>query len=288
MVGTLAEERTMTFAPCLPRRLALSIALIVASCIGPAKAEPRVAVPKVLQALQDRGVLVTRRFAAAGGLTGWVIEREGHRMVVYTTSDQQYLLVGALLNASGRDLTKAYARVHGGQPDLRALYTQLGRSVYVVDGPTHPKAVIYAFMDPNCVYCHFAWEAMRPYVRAGLQMRWIPVGILKPSSGPKAATILAATSPRQALSMNERRFDLRHESGGIVPAMSIEPRVHSALEGNLELMQRFGLDRTPAFVWKRSDGELEVKAGMPPLAALPAMTSLPVQPEPDPELQRFR
>ena len=278
----------MTFAPSLPRRLALCIVLTAASSIGLAKAEPRLDVPKVLQTLQDRGVLVTRRFVAVGGLTGWVIERDGHRMVVYTTSDQQYVLVGALLNAAGTDLTKAYAVHQELQPDLRALWAQLPKSAHVVDGPERPKAVIYAFMDPNCIYCHFAWEALRPYVRAGLQVRWIPVGFLKPSSGPRAATIISAASPTQALAVNEGRFDLRHEAGGIAPAVSIAPRVRAALAGNLRLMQRFGLDRTPAFVWRRADGALEVKAGMPPLAALPAMTSLPIQPERDPELLRFR
>jgi thiol:disulfide interchange protein DsbG len=50
----------------------------------------------------------------------------------------------------------------------------------------------------------------------------------------------------------------------------------------------FGVNGTPAFVWKSADGKVQAKAGMPPLSELPAITSLPEQPEPDHELDRFR
>jgi hypothetical protein len=53
--------------------------------------------------------------------------------------------------------------------------------------------LVYIFFDPNCPFCHKLYQEARPWVgRDGLQLRWIPVGILMPSSAGKAAAILEA------------------------------------------------------------------------------------------------
>jgi hypothetical protein len=54
------------------------------------------------------------------------------------------------------------------------------------------KSTIYVFMDPNCIFCHYAWKAFQPYEAAGLQVHWIPMGFLKPDSAGKAAALLQA------------------------------------------------------------------------------------------------
>jgi len=66
-----------------------------------------------------------------------------------------------------------------------------------------------------------------------------------------------------------------------------EPVPYS-LTANRSLTDAFGVNGTPAFVWKSADEKVQATAGMPPLSELPAITSLPEQPEPDHELDRFR
>lgn len=244
--------------------------------------------PKPLQTITERGVSVVRTFPAESGLTGWIIKRDNRQMIVYTTSDKQHLLVGELLDDSGHDLTARYASMYVLKPDVDSLYNQLEKANYISDGAASAKSTVYVFMDPNCVFCHFAWLALRPYVKAGVQVRWIPVNVVKPSSALRAAAILTAQSPFKALEYNEGHFALSSEDGGISPAIKVDPAIMSSLTANRSLMDAFGVNGTPAFVWKSADGKVQAKAGMPPLSELPAITSLPEQPEPDHELDRFR
>src|SRR5580698_3040556 len=71
---------------------------------------------------------------------------------------------------------------------------QLQQTSVIVEGATGDKvkSTIYVFMDPNCIFCHYAWEAFQPYEAVGLQVRWIPLGFLKADSQGKAAALFDA------------------------------------------------------------------------------------------------
>jgi thiol:disulfide interchange protein DsbG len=251
-------------------------------------AAPVSTLPAPIQALAARGILVGKSFSAEAGLTGWVVTREGRNAIVYTTPDKQHLIVGSLVDANGRDLTPVYAAAYVLKPDLASLYKQLDGTRYVMQGAPASKNVIYVFFDPNCVYCHFAWKALQPYVKAGLQVRWVPVGFLKPTSAPRAAAILEAKAPMQALEFNEERFVSATEDGGIIPVSTMKPETSRTLTANRALMDAFGSNGTPAIVWRDNHGVVQAKSGMPPLSELSAMTGLPEQPETDRDLDRFR
>jgi len=251
-------------------------------------AAPVSTLPASIQALAARGILVGKSFSAEAGLTGWVVTRDGRNGIVYTTPDKQHLIVGSLVNANGRDLTPVYAAAYVPKPDLASLYKPLDGARYVMQGAVTSKNVIYVFFDPNCVYCRFAWKALQPYVKAGLQVRWVPVGFLKPTSAPRAAAILEAKAPVQALEFNEERFVPATEDGGIVPVSTMKPETSRTLTANRTLMDAFGSNGTPAIVWRDSHGVVQAQSGMPPLSELSAMTGLPEQPETDRVLDRFR
>jgi thiol:disulfide interchange protein DsbG len=251
-------------------------------------AAPASTLPAPVQALAARGILVGKSFTAEAGLTGWVVTRQGRTGIVYTTPDKQHLIVGSLVDANGRDLTPVYAATYVPKPDLGSLYKQLDGARYVAQGTAASKNVIYVFFDPNCVFCHFAWRALQPYVKAGLQVRWVPVGFLKPTSAPRAAAILEAKAPVQALQFNEEHFVPATEDGGIIPVSTMNPETLRTLTINRALMDAFGSDGTPTIVWKDRHGEVQAKSGMPPLSELSAMTGLPEQPETDRDLDRFR
>jgi thiol:disulfide interchange protein DsbG len=167
-------------------------------------------------------------------------------------------------------------------PGHSMAWSEFAKTTYVVSGMReHPKSVIYAFFDPNCGYCHFLWLALRPYEAAGLQVRWVPVGILGEDSLIKAAAVIDGGDPvLTELQENfEGRFQMRF---GVTGALKTQ------LDDNLELMHAAQVHGTPGIFYKDSAGHVMKCSGMPKLRALPAITGLPIQPEPDPRLNRFR
>lgn len=171
--------------------------------------------------------------------------------------------------------------------ELPALFAALEKSAAVVEGPAAAKRTLYVFFDANCWYCHLTWKALRPYVAAGLEVRWVPVAYQKDSSTTKAAAIMQAGDRAAALRENETRYRAESYDGGIAPAKPTKA-TEALLEANNALMDRFGVSGTPGLVWRDDKGRVRVRIGMPRLSQLPAITGLPPQKNDDPELAKFR
>ena len=171
--------------------------------------------------------------------------------------------------------------------ELPKLYSAIEKADAVVEGAASQKRVVYVFFDANCWYCHLTWKALQPYVKAGLQVRWVPVAYQKDSSTGKAAAIMQAKDRVAAMRENESKYRADSYDGGIDPA---EPskKVATLLDDNFFLMDRFGVSGTPGLVWKDGRGRVRVLTGMPRLSQLPAITGLPEQKIDDPELDKFR
>jgi thiol:disulfide interchange protein DsbG len=147
--------------------------------------------------------------------------------------------------------------------------------------------VLYVFVDPNCPFCHFTWMALQPYEKAGLQVRWIPVAMLGPTSMPKAIEVMAAKDKTAAFRKMEEN---QGKSWAPSPSSSESSNqaVAAQIRANGELMERFGIAGTPGVVWKDRQGKVNVKGGMPRLSELAAITGLPEQKIDDPALAKFR
>lgn len=225
-------------------------------------------------------------FSAASGLTGWVMRgTDGKYVVVYTTPDGKTLLIGELVSSDGDNLSDLYAERYVPSPDLTALWAQLEHSSFVIAGAKEAsKSTIYVIMDPNCIFCHMLWIALKPYEAAGLQVRWIPVGFLHQDSSAKAAAILKGGEP--VLQQCQQHFDLRTESGGSA-GIDITPELRAKLQANLELMSQARVRGTPGIFYKDASGHVLRRDGMPSMSELPTITGLPAQPETDPALARF-
>jgi thiol:disulfide interchange protein DsbG len=263
---------------------ALTLSLLSAISIN-AQAED---IPKQIQGIINSGATVVKTFPAASQMKGWVISKDGSYMIIYSSADNQTLFAGDLINASGVNLTEKYADQYIPKPDLAPLYAALEKSTYITEGEQKsPKSVVYAFFDPNCPFCHFAWKAFQYYEAVGLQVRWIPVAYLMESSTGKAVAILQAKNRLAAFTENEQKYNLKNHEGGIKPA---KPSSASAklLQDNSEFMHTLGITGTPAIVWKDAQGKIKIKGGMPLLHELPGITGLPEQTINDPELARFR
>jgi len=211
---------------------------------------------------------------------------DGKYMVAYTTSDGQTLVVGELISSSGQNLSELYADRYVPSPELTAVWADLEKASVVVTGPKErSKSFIYVIMDPNCIFCHLLWIALKPYETAGLQIRWVPVGFLHEDSAAKAAAILEGGEP--AMEQNQQHFDVKTESGGI-KGIAVTPELQMKLESNLDIMEQARVRGTPGIFYKNSAGHVVRRDGMPSMSELPIITGMPAQPESDPQLDQFR
>ncbi|MFM0736480.1 thioredoxin fold domain-containing protein [Paraburkholderia xenovorans] len=178
------------------------------------------------------------------------------------------------------------------EPNYLAASTMpaLNNASAIVEGASGKdvKSTIYVFMDPNCIFCHYAWEALQPYEAAGLQVHWIPLGFLKPDSMGKAAALLQSQNGPQLMRVLETRFSEKNESGGIDPLRDIPFATQMKINSNAQLFKKLGFDGTPTIIYMTSTGKWADVSGLPPLTSLPEILRLPEQPENEPNLQRFR
>lgn len=247
---------------------------------------PTQTTPPALQPALRHGFRVTRSFSAASGLTGWVLlGRDKKYAVVYTTPDGQTLLLGDLISSTGENLSDLYTQRYAPPPDLTPLWAEFEKSNVVIAGAKDgSKSAIYVIMDPNCIFCHMLWIALKPYEAKGLQVRWIPVGFLHEDSSAKAAAILKGGEP--ALEQSQQHFDVKAESGGIA-GIDITPDLRAKLDSNLQVMRLAGVQGTPGIFYKDGAGHVLRREGMPSMSELPSITGLPAQPETDPQLAQF-
>jgi thiol:disulfide interchange protein DsbG len=173
-------------------------------------------------------------------------------------------------------------------PDYASLFTRLEQADAVVEGARPAKSLLYVLFDANCYYCQLTWKALQAYETAGLQVHWVPVAFQQASSVGRAAAIMQAANRGAALRENETGYKVAQFDGGIKPLDKTPPELAARFEANTRLMRGFGAPGTPVLIWKDGGGRVHTKIGMPRLSELPEITRLPLQPNGDPELAKYR
>ena len=129
--------------------------------------------------------------------------------------------------------------------------------------------VLYAFVDPNCIFCHRLYQEVRENLgalrKAGVRVEYVPVAILKQSSIQKAALEIAGGW--QALRKDEDHFNVDTEEGGL-PDQGASHLNISLANANTQWMQKISLANdiavaTPLLVWKAGDGHVYYLSGYP-------------------------
>ncbi|GAB3630175.1 thiol:disulfide interchange protein DsbG [Pandoraea terrae] len=215
--------------------------------------------PPVLAALESRGVSNLHEFKVNGGLRGFAGVAGQNPVAVYVTKDGD-VIIGARVDRNGEPMdTKVVDELVAGLMG-NAAWRQLESARWIRDGREDAPRTVYVITDPNCPWCHRLWEAARPWVQSGkVQLRELLVGVIRPDSEGKAATILSSSNPSAALEQNERDFD----KGGVSPATTVSDDVKRTLSGNLKLMEGLGFQGTPGVIYKSADGKVEMLSGFP-------------------------
>jgi thiol:disulfide interchange protein DsbG len=171
---------------------------------------------------------------------------------------------GNLSAAAAENPAKAEARHQA----AAAMLADIKQTTWIRDGKS--AHVLYVFFDPNCPYCHKVFEMLRPQVQRGeVELRWVVIGKLMATSTGKAAAMLEAKDPTEALYRNERGFSQETGSfGGIEEEPAPRPETLRRLNANLDLLNRSGYDAVPALLFRTKDGKAEFIRGAPPAAFL--------------------
>lgn len=247
--------------------------------------------PVIKKLVAQQGARILDRFEAPGGLTAYGAQVGGRSLILYVTPDGKHFLVGALFDEQGKNLTTEQIAKYVTGPVLDGAWAKLEQANWFATGAKDPKTIIYEVDDPNCPFCHLFWLANQPYLKEGLQIRHILVGIVTDSSRAKAAAILESPDPGAAFNKNERDYNVKgpeNDAGAIAPLKNPSKQTLSKLDANYRLMQELGVRGTPGIFLKDKDGKVQRIDGLPKLSELPKLYGLPAQPITNPLLQRWK
>lgn len=272
-----------------------AVAMAAASLGVHAKSEPLKPytgpLPAALQYAKTAGGLeVFKKFPAAGGLEGWVVQDKstGKQLVVYATKDGEALVAGMLMDKSGKNLSQVYAEEHIPAPDYSEVLSEFVKdSASVLVGNLKAKAEITVLFDANCGFCKVMHKLVQPAVEAGeLKVRYVPVAILGADSDIKGAGLLAAKNPGEAMDA----------AAAGKATTSADKALVAKVKKNTDLMKKHGFSGTPVVLYQGKDpaskGEdtVFVSNGVPAVSELFGRLGISGQTEKlknDPALARF-
>ena len=236
-------------------------ALISAAFLFSATAHASGGHSEIIKQVTDRSLKVVSSFKAVDGMTGYVLDSKGSPVTIYVTRDGEHAFVGTLIDKNGANLSAPKVQELFINAQNKQAWSRLEESHWIQDGDPNAEILVYAFVDPNCPYCHRFRTAAAPWINAGkVQIRHIVVGVLARDSVAKASTILASKKPHGALIRTFETF----RSGGIVPVHDASERGKSGVEANNRLMSELGVSATPGIYYKDGNGNVKMRLGLPP------------------------
>jgi thiol:disulfide interchange protein DsbG len=234
--------------------------LLLALLITPAVAGQ---LPPELQKIENSGGKVLRSFPAPEGMTGWVLNVNGHYIIVYSLPGGRYVMSGALVGPDGNNLTQQYMQQYVPKPDFAKAVALLRRDPNLVTEGAADAPEIFVYADANCIYCNLLWTDLRPYVQHDkVRVHWVMVSILKATSAGRATAILAARDRVAALSQDEIHFDKEHEEGGIAAISPVSADVQKLLQAHAQQMSELGGTGTP-MILLHTKGKWDAYYGSP-------------------------
>jgi thiol:disulfide interchange protein DsbG len=258
--------------------------LAVCGAVVPAWAQDSTpAMPKPLQTLADQGAQV-RYMGKDHGMDAWLSIQRGQEQYFYVTAKGDAMIMGLMFETeTGRlvtiDQIQKIQKESGGVLDLfsatrpeepqtataavqnsmelktpaEKLMEDVESSNFLTLG-NEGAPVVYAFIDPQCPYCHsFIQDLRTNYLNNGLvQLRMIPVGFREVTKA-QAAFMLGAPDATA-------RF-MRHIDGD-KSALPVSYDINQqGVERNMAIMQAWKLNVTPLIIYRAGNGEVKIIQG---------------------------
>ena len=217
----------------------------------------------VAAATNGQGQVVKSFKGPDPNIEGIVVHLANGQRVVGWVVDGKYLAAGSLFDTKGQNLTVRSAQDIGLAPKPAAASDVARKAVKAAGFEIGAKGpLLIEFADPNCIWCHKLYGALKPLIVDGkVRVRIIPVGVIKPSSVAKAVAVMDSAHPQLAWALNQSKFNTSDEEGGIQPAdLTKSGPMVASIEANNALMQSSGSTATPTLVYCNSKRQVQVLA----------------------------
>lgn len=220
---------------------------------------------KLLTKITHNKIKILNTFnSGVKGLTGFVIQSNtslAKPIIIYVNRTADYAVLGPIIDKDGKNITYKNIIKYISPLIIQKAYYDLNTTFSFLDGADTAPHKLTILIDPNCVYCHQLYMQLAPFVKKNnLAVKWIIMGFLKPTSLGKAAAILSSNDPAKALMMDETKFDLQNEAGGIHPAGKISEKIKQKLSKNLAYLEEHRFVGTPVIIFK-SSGKVKIIPG---------------------------
>jgi thiol:disulfide interchange protein DsbG len=160
----------------------------------------------------------------------------------------------------------------GRKPNGVEAYGIASRGTGFTVGAMMAANTVYVFFDSTCPHCAELWQSSQPLL-GKLKMVWMPIGLLRPQSGPQGAAILAAPDPVKA--MNEHEASVLQRGGGISVPASLPDDVVQKVKDNTELFRQLQAESVPLIVYRNAQsGQHGMHAGAVDTATLAALAGV--------------
>lgn len=224
--------------------------------------------PAPVKAIEKQGITIIKPFDAPGGMKGYLGKYQDMGVAIYVTPDGKHAISGYLYDEKGQNLSEQLFQKEIYTPAGQAMWKQMEKSHWLLDGKKEAPRVLYVFADPFCPYCKQFWQQARPWVESGkVQIRTLLVGVIKPESPATAAAILATNDPAKTW------HDYEQSAGKQMPTMPPTPDADAmrSLNENQRLMDALGANVTPAIYYMNKEGQLQQVVGLPDAEKLAIM-----------------
>ena len=230
---------------------------------------------KLINTITKNQVKILNSFSAVTGMRGYVVAPKqdgGQKMIIYVGGDGDFAFFGNIISAEGKNLSKAYQEKYIVSMQAVEAYPDLAATNYFTQGSDSAPHKAYILMDPNCGYCHKLYFDLKPLVKANkIQIRWVPVGIMRQDSLAKVAKLLSAKNSAQALKwldQGEISFNNATEESGVTPLdpASTNPMVTNAFRKSSEnnaFFSKHSFYATPMVLYLDKQGKPSLLPGYP-------------------------
>lgn len=171
-------------------------------------------------------------------------------------------------------LSMPLAHLEAAESNAEAILAELPKAAWIAEG--RGSRIVYIFFDANCPSCALLYRNLRTLIEPlDLQIRWVPVAVVGPTSLGRAAAIWQAKDPLAALRYNKEHYHGESYRGGLdedIPTAETEQKIRA----NVELFNRLDIPVVPTMLFEDKNWRVVIIQGaLSPVALRKVFARLP-------------